>query len=253
MLETFVILFLGITTVVQMGNSYDSARIIIPNLKGTETVGSHVIPRHRAFLMFPSADYVSSDGDWLKPPEVKVKGVRRGFYFLDGDEITVTHETEPFDGSVHDAKSIHLLKICPTFGAMADRYLNGTDPDVKKAHMDVDFGKLDVIPMFRGMLASRLTFHSKESKITITATSYRNGAKRSVTLRRSPNTEIWIGNLPDQFFGGLPPQSNAHRHHFLAYYLMSEQPSGCTGVPSHAMGTLEATNMGVTCSNSTYP
>ena len=255
MANEFKVIFLGICLVAQMsiGGDPNARRIILPNLDGTDVVAGHTIPRHRGFIMFPAAGYVTSDGGWLKPPEVVKNGVRYGFYFLDGDEITLSHVAEKVDAASHHANVFHIASpaICPTFGVLADKYATGTDPDEKKAHFDVTYGKLRIKRMFAGMRATELTMHSDQANLKVTATSYRYGTSRSVTVL--PGSVIWIGNMTDSFFmkPAPPPPPPAHPH-FLAYYMMSRDPNTCHWVPADDTSSASK-DITVMCSTGGYP
>jgi len=257
MANQFTIVFLGICSVVQMqiGTDPDARRIVLPRLNGTQVVANHPIPLHRGFIMFPAAAFDSSTGGWLKPPEIVVEGVRRGFYFLDGDEITLSHVTEPVDGATHAQSVFRLPKFCPNF-VMADKFTTPVDPDVVVAHFDVTYGELRIKRKFAGMRATELTMHSDQPKLVISAKSYRYGTTRSVTV--TAGAEVWIGNMTDSFFDPNVPRDPNHPH-FLAYYLMSKEANTCDWVPSDPApplsrrGNVVRKDLGVTCSNSGYP
>lgn len=251
-MNEFRIVFLGICAVAQLTiGGVDARRIILPNLSGTQVVAGHSIPKHRAFVMFPAAAYVGSDGGWIKPPEVVHNGIRLGFYFLDGDEITLSHADEPLNAAIHHQNAFRLTKVCPDFGAMSASYLTGNDAAVKKAHFDATYGRLRIVRKFAGMRATELTMRSNQANLVLTATQYATGRSRSVTI--APGAEVWIGNMTDAFFSS---KVSASPHpHFLAYYLMSANANNCTWVPSepNASGRRRGKDLGVTCSNSAYP
>lgn len=256
MANQFIILFLGICSVVEMqiGTDPDARRIVLPRLNGTQVVAGHPIPLHRGFIMFPAAAYVTSTGGWLKPPETVVDGVRRGFYFLDGDEITLSHKPSVIDAATHAQNVFRLRTFCPNF-VMDDKFTTPTDPGAVVAHFDVTYGKLKIRRKFAGMRATELTMESDQPNLVITAKSYRYGTTRSVTV--SAGAEVWIGNMTDSFFDPNVPRDPRHPH-FLAYYLMSKGPNTCTKVPDPAplhsrRGSIGTRDLGVNCSNSGYP
>lgn len=251
-MNEFTVLFLGILMVVQ--TSPTSRRVIIPKLDGSHVVAGHAIPRHRAFVMFRADKYVTSTGGWQQPPQITKLGKSRGFYFIEGAELSLSDAPgQPFDATAHARDVISIKRTCPGFGNVHADYLTGTDPAKKSGHMDVDYGEWDVKPMFQGMLASRMKMRSSSANLVLTARWYATGDTTTVELE--PDAELWIGNLPDAFFGGYTP--GGPDRHFLANYLMSEHyPNlNCNWtppVPDHtlAKGPLHLT---IGCSNSGYP
>lgn len=254
MLQQVVIVFLGIVIIAQtQGGS--SRRAILPNAGGTHAGAHHPIPRHRGFVMFPASALVSSQ-EWAAGGEVVIDEQPRSYFLLDGDELSIRQAAGKLQTEVLDANGYSLTKHCRSF-ELADAFLTGRDPALKTAHIDLSSGVLRVRKMFDGMQATEWSLDGSGAGVTITARSFSSGKKRSVTVK--PGTEIWIGNLPESFFDAAKAGADDDAHpHFLAYYAMSKRPNKCSWVPGRKPADRvrepeEEKNLGVTCSNSTYP
>lgn len=216
--------------------------VIVPNVENGRTFTHYAkgsaadlvvefIPPHQAYVKFRDTDYLGNE-NWGEPVFVTDKEHQRwGYYILDGVELSVDHDAEPFAPTANyldSKKTIYLTKACPTFGTLNPDYMTKKDKALKSAELLLTEGRLDHKRHVGGdMLYSVLTMKTT-GNVKLRAKPYDGGAERVLTLQ--PGAEIYLGN---EFAGKLEGKMmNGPDTHSMVYYTMAQNPSlQCREIP----------------------
>ncbi len=202
--------FVGLFVV--MMNTGAGLHILLPHFPGTPYAG------HISVIQYSPGDVSSST--WTGVTTCGPSGSLRCAP-INVETITFTGAEDPSPSDIVGAIP-HLRCCCPSMTDILAKYKDPAATDKLSAHIFVQHGVAEAITNGDGRVDAWVTLHSTDPDgITVTANA---GTSGSVNIVFKPGAQFQILNTMTST-ETTPP-------HFLAYYLMGNDSSDCTAVPS---------------------